>query len=194
MSESTVKDLAIACVAAVKDTVGVELDFTQDTLPILDHYARTAELANDELLSLFAPMCGAYFGEVVARSMGSSRWVSPVDAPERWRLEFADCFLHFNPVGMAVEALTQRTAEGWGAQLQMLKEDEKAVKAAVDVYGDVRDDDYFRFSVRFEVVEQVHATLSRRASEKGETHLNFGPDVYVVAVDQLRASEDEPAS
>lgn len=194
MSDSTVKDLAIACVAAVKDTVGVELDFTQDTLPLLDHYARTADVPNDDLLELFGPMCGAYFGEVVARTMGSSRWVTPVDAPERWRLEFGDCFLHFNPVGVAVEALTQRQAEGWGAHLQMLKEDDKAVKAAVGVYGEIRDDDYFRFSIRFEVIEQVHTTLSRRASEKGENHLHFGPDVYEVAVDQLRASTDGAVS
>src|SRR5512139_1481301 len=99
MTDPAVLDLAGACVAAVRKVVGVELDFTPETLPLLDHYARSAQVENEGVLELVAPMCGAYFGEVVRRALGEARWHCPEGKPEEWRLEFDDCFLHFNPVG-----------------------------------------------------------------------------------------------
>ena len=35
-----VQDLAAACVTSVQATLGLELDFGHETLPVLDHYAR----------------------------------------------------------------------------------------------------------------------------------------------------------
>jgi len=183
MTESTILDLAGACVAAVQNAIGVELDFTPDTLPLLDHYAREAELPGDEVLELVAPMCGAYFGEVVRRALGSARWHCPEGAPERWRLEFEDCFLYFNPVGVAVEALLEEEAPGWHAHLSTLPGERKVLEDALGVFGEVRADDYFRFSIRFEAIEQVHQTLGRRAAEQGDARRRFGPEVYRVAAD-----------
>ena len=39
-SNTAVTDLTVACVTSVKNASGMELDLTQDTLPILDHYAQ----------------------------------------------------------------------------------------------------------------------------------------------------------
>src|SRR5687768_1752387 len=63
-----VLDLAEACVRFVKRALQIALDYTPDTLPLLDHYLRSAsDISKEEILSLHVPAAGAYFGEVVRR-------------------------------------------------------------------------------------------------------------------------------
>lgn len=177
MTTPSILDLSGACVAAVRNALGIELDFTQDTLPLLDHYASQANGPRDEILGLVAPMCGAYFGEVLRVGLADARWVTPEDS-RLWRLEFVPCFLFVNPVGLAIEALTQREAPGLGTQLRVLDQDRKAVEAALERFGDIDEKDYFRFSVRYEVIEQVVVTLLARSKERGDGPIAFGADVY----------------
>ncbi|MCB9634080.1 MAG: hypothetical protein H6721_18320 [Sandaracinus sp.] len=183
---TTIVDLANACRASVLATVGVELDFEPETLPILDHYAKNhatlavgdplerapksrSDDASDELVGLVAPMCGAYFGEVMRHHFdGVFRWYAPDDEHAVWRLEAEPIFLFFNPVGVALEVMEQEDAAGWGAHLRVRPNDREAVRAALELLGDVRDSDYYSFTVRFEVLEQVLETLGRRAQERGE--------------------------
>jgi hypothetical protein len=186
----TVLDLATACRASVLATVGVELDFEPETLPILDHYAKNhRELAagekvrpgkrktkntaagkaeSDELLGLVAPICGAYFGEVLRHRFEAMRWHAPDDEHGLWRLEAEPVFLFFNPIGTAVEVIEEKDAPGWGAHLRVRPNDREAVRAALELFGDVRDTDYYSFTVRFEVFEQVMETLGRQARERSE--------------------------
>lgn len=158
-SQEHVIELAGACVSAVANALKIDLDFTQDTLPILDHYLRTAKGPREEILGLVAPMCGAYFGEVVRRSLGHVHWHAPGDEYASYRLEFEDVFLHFNPVGVVLESLLERAVEGYGAHLGLRERERVAVEKAVELYGDVREDDYYRLAVRYEVIEQVVETL-----------------------------------
>jgi hypothetical protein len=206
----TVLDLATACRASVLATVGVELDFEPETLPILDHYAKNhRELAagekvrpgkrkksaadpadqgkksaadpadqgkksasgkaeSDELLGLVAPICGAYFGEVLRHRFDAMRWNAPDDDHGLWRLEAESVFLFFNPIGTAVEVIEEKDAPGWGAHLRVRPTDREAVRSALELFGDVRDTDYYSFTVRFEVFEQVMETLGRQARERNE--------------------------
>src|SRR5262245_50506381 len=136
-----VVELANACVVAVANALKIELDFSQDTLPLLDHYVSQAKGPRDEILGLLAPMCGAYFGEVVRRALGSMRWHAPSDDYASYRLEHELVFLHVNPIGIALEAVLERDAEGYGANLGLLDKDRGDVARAVDLYGDVREVD-----------------------------------------------------
>lgn len=154
-----VMDLAIACVTSVKNATGLELDLTQDTLPVLDHYAGMVKSSREEIVGLLAPMCGAYFGELVRRELGAGQWVDIDGAHEDWRLAFPPTSLSFNPIGVALEVLLHTEAEGWGAHLDVAPSDREAVDAALAVYGTVREDDFFRFAVRFEGVEQAVRAL-----------------------------------
>jgi hypothetical protein len=47
----------------------------------------------------------------------------------------------------------------WGAHLQTSAEDELLVKKALDIYGEVRDRDFYSFSVRYEAIEQAYLSL-----------------------------------
>ncbi len=152
-------DLTVACVTSVKNATGVELDLTQDTLPILDHYAAIADSPRDEVVSLLAPMSGAYLGELIRRQLQDGEWLTDSDDYAEWRLRFQRCSLTFNPIGVALEVLLGEDVPDWGAHLETAPEDRLRVKKALDVYGDVRDCDYYSFCVRFEAIEQAYLGL-----------------------------------
>ena len=154
-----ITDLTVACVTSVKNATYLELDLTQDTLPILDHYAELVDSPRDEVVSLLAPMCGAYFGEVLRRHLEDGDWDCTSEEHKDWRLRFERCSLELNPIGVALEVLTGREAGGWGSHLQMAPPDRAKVDRALSVFGDVREDDFDRFSVRFEGVEQAYRAL-----------------------------------
>ncbi len=158
-TDDAVMDLTVACVTSVKNATGLELDLTQDTLPILDHYAQLADSPREEVVSLLAPMCGAYFGELIRRQLQDGTWhVDPEDHAQ-WRLTFERCSLSFNPIGIALEVLLGQDVPDWGAHLQTAADDQARVQKALEVYGDVRDRDYYAFSVRFEAIEQAYLGL-----------------------------------
>jgi hypothetical protein len=186
-----IADLADSCVRFVRDALGLELDYTTDTLPILDHYLRErARGASEAVIDLLAPAAGAYFGEVVRRQMAGARWHSPKDDYAAYRLEFDPFFLCFNPIGIAREVLTSRDAEDWGTHFQVLDDARQLVSDAL-AGNEVESDDYYTFSVRFETLEQVADLLSGLEEARAERR-HFGPEVYR-AVHGERPS-DGPAS
>lgn len=158
-TNDTVMDLAVACVTSAKNATGLELDLTQDTLPILDHYAELADSPRDEVVSLLAPMCGAYFGELIRRQLDDGDWHVDPDDHSAWRLAFERCSLAFNPIGIALEVLLGQEVPDWGAHLQTAPEDQRKVKKALEVYGDVGDRDFYTFAVRYEAIEQAYLGL-----------------------------------
>jgi hypothetical protein len=176
---SAIIDLVAGCRLAVQRVVGIDLDFTQETLPLLDHYMSSATGSREEITHLIAPMCGAYFGEVLRRSIGPAQWLAP-SASEPWelRLQFEEVFLELNPAGVALEALMRETSVGWGAHLTVRRRDRVHVESSVALLGDVREDDYYRLSLRYEVVEQVVRTLGRAAQAAGDAEQRFNADDY----------------
>ena len=158
-TNTAVTDLTVACVTSVKNATGMELDLTQETLPILDHYVALIDSPRDELVSLMAPMSGAYFGELLRRQLEDGQWVTNPDDHAEWRLRFERCSLTFNPIGVALEVLLGQDIPAWGAHLQTAAEDQLRVEKALQVFGEVRDRDYYTFSVRFEAIEQAYLGL-----------------------------------
>ena len=158
-TDDAVKDLTVACVTSARNATGLTLDLTQDTLPILDHYADLVDSPRDEVVSLLAPMCGAYFGELIRRQLDDGDWRHLERTHAEWRLRFDRCSLELNPIGVALEVLLGQEVGDWGAQLRTAPSDQLLVKEALEVYGDVRDRDYYSFSVRFEGIEQAYLAL-----------------------------------
>ena len=177
-----IADWAETCRDFVKQTLSLELDYTPDTLPILDHYLRTkAEQASDEVRDLLTPPLGAYFGEVVRRSMQGVRWHAAADEYEHYRLEFEGVFLHFNPLGIAAEALVGDDVDGFGANFQILDEAREAVEEALARNDRVTSEDYYSFTIRFETLELVVSVLLTLESQHTPHPRRFGRDVYRAA-------------
>lgn len=159
-----VHDLAESCVRFVQAALGVELDFTQDTLPLLDHYLSEAADAEDDVLGLVVPAAGAYFGEVARRHLEAGIWVSTGAKYEEWRLELHPGPVSINPIGIALECISGDSVTGWGSEFAVPEKYRQNVNDAVDALGEVREEDYYTFALRLEVLETVHVRLTALAS------------------------------
>lgn len=180
-----VRDLAAGCVRYVKSALSIELDYTPDTLPLLDHYLRNAaDISREEVLSLLVPAAGAYFGEVVRRTLGPCRWHWVEDDLSACRLEFERCFLSFNPIGSALGALLGGDADHYGGHFALLPEEAPLVKESLERVGEVSEEDYYRLAVRFEALEQIVSLLLEKAVAESELSRRFGPEVYAALREQ----------
>jgi hypothetical protein len=180
-----IRDWAEACRTFTKDALGLELDYTPETLPLLDHYVRTkAKPASDEVRELLTPPLGAYFGEVIRRSLDVDgvRWHAAGDDYRSYRLECDAFFLHFNPLGVALEVLTEEDAEGYGAHFQLLDEARATVEAALADSDSVSAEDYYTFTMRYETLELVSSILIGLESQQQATPRRFSREVYRAAL------------
>lgn len=178
-----VEDLALAAFRMVKDKLGFELDFTPDTLPVLDHYLRALAQEDrgkpdEKVVAVVGPCAGAYFGEVARRRLDGLRWHCPADDYQKWRLEATHAFLSFNPIGAALEALYGEPLADWGAHLSLLPAQRSAVTRSLEATGPVRGEDFYRLAIRYEVLEQTLGVL--RGVGDGEP---VDPEVYALLVD-----------
>ena len=72
-SPDEVRDLAEACIRFVREALGLELDYTPETLPVLDHYLKErAVKAQPEVQELIAPAAGATGTAAAARAQSSA--------------------------------------------------------------------------------------------------------------------------
>lgn len=184
---ATISQLSDGCVRFVQQALSLPLDYTPETLPILDHYIRErGRDGREEIAGLLAPPTGAYFGEVVRRTFGYVRWHCPGDEYDLYRLEFEPFFLSFNPIGIATEVIREGQATGPGAFFDVLDEARTLLREALSQHARVPTEDYYTFTMRYEVLEQVAALLFALEAERKERR-HFGSDVY-------RASRGEPSA
>lgn len=185
-------DLAEGCVQYVEHALDIELDYTAETLPILDHYIDTMPDATEggieeEIKLLLVPCVGAYFGEVVRRVMGGVRWHEGAEDYEKYRLEFEFCYLHFNPMGVALEAFERGDQADWASHFQMLDEDRALAEAALETAGSIAEHEYYRLATRWEALQIVVSRLSERQAQKAATGAvaRFGREVYSAMNDSV---------
>jgi hypothetical protein len=168
-----VLELAEACVRYVERALGVTLDYSSDTLSILDHYALSAaaDLAKrPEALALVAPALAAYFGEVIRRRY-DAWWYAPEGDPPGWQLRFDRIYLALVPfvfaasaLGLGDEAGGESESEG-GMLLDEAERDEVAERLAA--LPPVDPDEYRLFTTRYDVIETVVVHLRARAEAQG---------------------------
>ena len=176
-----VADLAESCVRFVKESLDLALDYTPETLPILDHYVRERVGGSEpEVTALIAHAAGAYFGEVVRRCVPGARWHATGSDYTDFRLEFDPFFLCFNPIGVAQEVIAVADVSGWGAHFQVLDDARTAVAQSLAAVEDAPPEDYYTFSMRLEVLQQIADLLGGLESAQ-PTPRSFGHDVYAAA-------------
>ena len=164
---AVVEDLALGAFRLVKERLSIDLDFTAETLPLLDHYLRGLRdddgHLDEKVVGVVGPCAGAYYGEVARRTLPELRWKLPEDrdAYVEWRIEGIRAPLSFNPIGVALEAIHAESLAEWNAHLSLPPAERAVVDGVLDASAPVREDDYFRLSVRHEVLEQALAVLAR---------------------------------
>jgi len=181
-----VAELAAACVRFVATRYGVHLDFTPETLSLVDHWIRDAraELATKSregaaagsLPELVQSAAGAYLGEVVRRAFGGV-WSTSGEHAD-WRLYLTRVYCAFNPLGMAREALLEGEAEGWHAHFELDPGDRDEIDARLAALPEVSEDEYYAPSTRFDVVHLVVDSLREKLRASGLGDTRFDPSDY----------------
>lgn len=183
-----VGELAVACIGYVQRTLGVELDFTPETLPLLDHWLRSAaeelrrlptDKAEDPYLDAVAAPAGAYLGEVVRRLV-PARWFAPPGEYRLWRIELANVFLSFNPVGVAMEAIAGQEVEGFGAFFRLHPAEKAIAERALANLPEVDVEEYFSPSSRVETLQIVADAIAgaHQAEPQAEGPRTYGDADY----------------
>jgi hypothetical protein len=151
-----VHELAERTVEFVRKAVGIVLDYSPETLPLLDHYLTAVPDEQMETVDLISATAGAYFGEVMRRVLGGE-WLDTDGAPSDWELVLVSG-LRLTPVAFAREAiLTVDTGE---AVYDVPEQDREAVEDALTAKGEVPEDEYYSLSGRLETLQLIEDVLA----------------------------------
>jgi len=165
-----VPEYAGACLEYVRRALGFELDFTPETLPVLDHYVSTVRgtlTERPEIAALVARATGAYFGEVV-RTVIPGFWRIPSANVHDFQLCARLAFLWVNPVGIAYDALYGGNEhDGPRSILRCSPGDREFLERRLETLPPVPEDQYFLFTTRLEVLEAANEALHARLEEQG---------------------------
>ena len=176
-----VAELVTSCLDYVRRALGFELDFTSDTLPVLDHYTASVRdqiETRPELAPLVARATGAYFGEVV-RAFIPGFWRVPSANVHDWELCSRVCFLRWNPIGVAYDSLyLEREHAGPRSVLKCAPEDREFLERRLAALPPVPADQYHLFTTRFEVIEVAQEALRARLDEQGYEGQEFSEEDY----------------
>jgi hypothetical protein len=182
-SPSQVVELSAACARYVLAKYRVPLDGTPDTLSLVDQYVKDTRadlLVRPEAAGLVAASVGAYLGEVVKRAFGAE-WVAEGDYSS-WRLQMRTVYLTFNPLGMALEALTLGDAGGpgedWHAHLETDVAEREEVEARLRSFPAVDPDEFYLPSTRFDVIEMIVEALAAKMRDEGNGDARFTAEDY----------------
>lgn len=152
-----VAELARAAVEYVKRAIGLELTYDSDTLPLLDHYLRTVPNEQPATVELVATTSGAYFGEVVRRTLGG-RWDTSADDITDWRIVLPTG-LNFSPAGFAAAAIVRADLDDLDTTMDAPPRMRPFVEQTLARMGDVTEDDYYSLCGRLDTLEHVHEVL-----------------------------------
>lgn len=175
-----IAELCAQCVAYVKRAVGLELDFTPDTLSILDHYVSLVRTSIEErpaLLHLVANSVGAYFGEMV-RQKYDGFWLTESPDVQEWCVCTRSVYFKFNPVGVVHESIAQNsTHPGPGGEFHLAPDERNLIQERLAAVPAVAADQYYLLSTRMEAIEIVIETLRVVANPEGQV-LGFEAEDY----------------
>jgi hypothetical protein len=176
-----IEELAENCRQYVLQATGVELDYTPDTLSVVDHYVTQARASLDqrpELEPLIVRAVGAYFGEVVRRTVPSF-WVLATQDVHDWWLCVKTAYLSFNPIGVAYDALSGGTAhDGPSSELKVSPAEREIVAQRLEELPDVSEQEYFLLTTRLEVIEVAVMALRLEMQQQGTADVLFTESDY----------------
>ncbi len=179
----TIAELAQSLTDFVERTVGIRPDYTPETLPLVDHYAREVRARigeRPELLALTAQAMGAYFGEVVRRNLVGF-WFVPSGNLHDYQMCGEAAFVSINPIGVAFDAVVGSSEhDGPASRLRLAPEDRAAVEDRLAQLPEVREEEYYLLSTRYEVLEIAMEAARAEASRRGYEDITYSADDYFV--------------
>lgn len=167
-----IREYADQTVEYVRRALGVSLEYDSDTLPLLDHYLRTASEAQSATVELVIATSGAYFGEVIRRRLGG-RWELAGDDSEPadgardalgWRVVLPTG-LNFSPAGFVAAAIALADLEDLDSELDAPPRMRPYVQQALQRMGEVPVEEYYSLCGRLDTIEHIHEVLVAVAAQ-----------------------------
>ena len=169
------------CIDYVHRALGMTLDFSDETLPILDHYvsiARETIRSRPEVAQLLYGAIGAYFGELVRRKV-NGYWLIPNPDTHNWRVCARFVFLSLNPIGAACEAIAQGgEQDGPSGELRLAHEDRSIIAERLAMAPPVPQDQYYLLSTRLEAIDIAVEALRLAMQQGGHANIEFEIEDY----------------
>jgi hypothetical protein len=120
-----------------------------------------------EAATLIARASGAYFGQVLALEYGGQWRMTSPDVHEWW-LYFQSFFLAVKPIGVAYDVLFEGQKHDGPSGAPSFARDELAlVYARLAALPAVDEDHYYRFSMRFDVIQLALEALRYAQAHRG---------------------------
>jgi|GEM_PF-766196 len=176
----SIAELCAQCANYVARALAMPLDFTAETLPILDHYLTLVRSASDErpaLLELVANAAGAYFGELVRQRIDGF-WLMPTPDVHDWYVCARSVYFKFNPIGVVHEVIAQSTSHsGPGGEFHLARDERALIADRLAAVPAVSTDHYYLLTTRLEAIDIVIETLRWVLNEGGQ-ELSLEPEDY----------------
>jgi len=162
----------------------VELDYTPETLSLVDYYmerARENVTERPELLEVVTRSVGAYFGEVVRRTFHGF-WRLPSGDAHDWQVCMQEVYLAINPIGVAWDAVRASAEhEGPSSELVLDRDEVETVERRLAALPEVPEDQYWLLTTRIEVIEVAVEHLRVEMERGGIADVSFEPGDYDIA-------------
>lgn len=177
------QELVASCELHVKDALGMDLDGTIETLPIVDHYLRISTQSvqeRPELVALISRTVGAYFGQVIANHFEGFWWAPTMDI-HHWYICLRPAYFALNPIGIAHQALVWSLANpepGPPTELHLAREDREGVEARLANLPPVQEKDFHSLCTCVEGIEVAVAALREQMVDAGTADVIFDEDDY----------------
>lgn len=170
MPAPRVEELALAASEYVRQSLGVELDGSVESLAYVDHYLSKIGGVGNEVLALVAAALGSYFGEVMISHLGGA-WQASDEDPAAWTITVEVAPITFHPVALAACAIRQDDLPDWDSSLRVPPELSAPLADALSATAPVAADYYYSLTGRCETIEHMAALLAElrhRADEEGK--------------------------
>ncbi len=189
------------CVAHIKHRYKFDLDYSIDTLSVVDSFIRDilaeegdgeAPPAGDErrtqLIHLLGPSIGAYFGVVLSKNF-PTRWRLKSEKAYEWFIEFETVPLRFNPVVAASEALFEENIDSWGPAMLTEAEETPHLIERLKAAPPIPEDEFYSLTTRLEVLQiAVEYLLSRKEQKDPPAPAVYTRDYYNTTFDLFEPS------
>jgi len=164
---AAVRELVAAAKEYVRRTLGVDLDLSAESLPVVDHYLKETPFLEPSVQELVIAAFGIYFGEV-ARLRFDGEWMKEAtkNNPSSWKMELAEGALSFFPTGVVAEAIKKGPVEGWDGDIDVPRYAVSKLKERLDRLGPVEEKHYYSLVGRIEALESLVEGLKEIKREK----------------------------
>ncbi len=205
-SELLVADLRRGFASQLEHALGVGLDNSVISLAYVDHYlAQARDETREPILTLLAAGAGAYFGDLVCRTIGGS-WLGDGKRATSLRVLLRPQMIYFSPFAIALAAIAGETvgpgdprapadtpldASFLFATPPRSGSDESSAQDDTAWLGDmltnlapVPEDHFHSLTCRFETLELMLQLLAERQASRGCSPQTYTIADYVEAFDR----------